>query len=108
MRWTLMIALIAVVLSATIAGTAGALLAGGEPPAAAERVVATPYVAASSGQQPDTTSPNWKFLSNDVGVMLRHDDRPGLRGRLYVRVEGAWQPVAIDGLADLSRAVPVR
>jgi hypothetical protein len=60
------------------------------------------------GPQPDTSSPNWKALSSDVGVMIRADDRLGLRGRLYVRVDGAWLPVATDGLADVLPAVPLR
>ena len=56
-----------------------------------------------------TPAPNWKELSGDVGVMIR-DDRatPGFRGRLYVRVDGVWYPVATDGPADVHSTVPVK
>jgi hypothetical protein len=38
--------------------------------------------------------------------MIRADE--GLaRGRLYVRVDGAWLPVATDGLADVVSVVPL-
>jgi hypothetical protein len=56
----------------------------------------------------DTTSPNWKRLSDDVGVMIRRDDNLGLRGRLYVRVKGSWLPVATDGPGDTLGSIPVR
>ena len=59
------------------------------------------------GPQPDTSSRDWKALSADVGVMIRDDDRLGLRGRLYVRVNGVWYPVATDGPADVRPTVPV-
>jgi hypothetical protein len=58
--------------------------------------------------QPDTSSPNWKELSGDLGVMIRDDERLGFRGRLYVRVDGLWYPVATDGPADVHPAVPVK
>jgi hypothetical protein len=82
---------------ATLALTAGVLLRGGAR--------AGDSVAAS---QPDTSSPNWKELSGDVGVMIRDDGRLGLRGRLYVRVDGVWYPVATDGPADVHTTVPVK
>jgi hypothetical protein len=72
--------------------------APGENPGARARALAS---------QPDTSSPNWKFLSDDVGVMIRQDDSLGLRGRLYVRKDGIWLPVATDGPADTNRAVPI-
>jgi hypothetical protein len=58
--------------------------------------------------EPDTASPNWKQLSQDVGILIRKDEGLGLRGRLFVRVNGAWLPVAADGLADVLGHVPVR
>jgi opacity protein-like surface antigen len=92
-----------------IAVTAAALLNQAGP--AAEQVKGTNnqvVVGQAIGMQPDTTSPNWKALSDDVGMMLRDDDRLGLRGRLYVRFKGQWRPVALDGLADMQGLVPVR
>jgi hypothetical protein len=80
---------------ATVAVTGRAVLKGG--------VRAGESVAAS---QPDTNSPNWKELSGDVGVMIRDDERLGFRGRLYVRVDGLWYPVATDGPADVHSTVP--
>ena len=62
--------------------------------------MAVPERAAVEG--PDATSANWRYLGTDAGVMLRHDDRLGLRGRLYVRVDGGWQAVALDGLGELN------
>lgn len=58
--------------------------------------------------QPDTSSSNWKELSGDLGVMIRDDERLGFRGRLYVRVDGLWYPVATDGPADVHPTVPVK
>ena len=60
------------------------------------------------GLAPDTASPDWKPLSRDMGLMLRYDERLGLRGRLYVRTDGVWSPVAIDGPEDLHDFVTVR
>jgi hypothetical protein len=62
----------------------------------------------AAGSQPDTTASNWRFISGDVGLQLRHDDRLGMRGRLYVRVDNVWQPLAMDGTAELSRIVPIK
>jgi len=59
-----------------------------------------------AGPQPDTTSPNWRFLSNDVGIQLRENGRFGLRARLYVKFEDAWWPVATDGPADFGGVLP--
>ena len=61
-----------------------------------------------AGPQPDTSSPDWKSLSTDVGVLIRDDDRLGLRGRLYVRVDDVWLPVATDGAADVHHTIPVK
>lgn len=61
-----------------------------------------------TGVELDPSSPNWRLLSEDVGVMLRRDDRMGLRGRLFVRINGAWLPVATDGLADIAGTVPAK
>lgn len=72
---------------------------------------AAPSVAQSNPSAtlgPDTSSPDWKRLSEDVGIMLRRDDRLGVRGRIYVRVNGEWQPVATDGPADIRGVIPVK
>jgi hypothetical protein len=82
---------------ATVAVTGARALKGG--------VRAGESVAAA---QPDTRSPNWKELSGDIGVMIRDDERLGFRGRLYVRVDGVWYPVATDGPADVHPTVPVK
>ena len=58
--------------------------------------------------QPDTSSRNWKFLADDVGVLIREDDTLGLRARLYVQRDGLWLPVATDGPADARWTVPTR
>lgn len=56
--------------------------------------------------QPNTKSPDWKQLSKDVGLELTRDERFGLRGRLFVRIDGAWYPVLIDGPSDVAGIVP--
>jgi len=61
-----------------------------------------------NGTLPDTTSSDWKRLSADVGLMLRYDERFGLRGRLFVWTNGRWEMVAIDGPGDLHNFVMVR
>ncbi|MGH7730334.1 MAG: hypothetical protein ACRENJ_03700 [Candidatus Eiseniibacteriota bacterium] len=60
------------------------------------------------GTWPNTSSKDWKPLSKDVGLMVRRDDRFGLRGRLFVRVEGRWVPVAIDGPGEIAGIVLAR
>lgn len=97
MKRRLLMALLMVGIGATAALTGSAALKGSAR--AGESVAAS---------QPDTTSPNWKELSGDVGVMIRDDERLGFRGRLYVRVDGLWYPVATDGPADVHPTVPVK
>jgi hypothetical protein len=97
MKRGLSIALMIAGICATVAITGSAFLKGGAR--AGDSVAAW---------QPDTSSPNWKELSGDVGVMIRADERLGLRGRLYVRVDGVWYPVATDGPADVRTTVPLK
>jgi hypothetical protein len=52
---------------------------------------------ALAGPQPDTAAPNWRPISEDVGVWLTSGDRNDLRGRLYVRQHGLWWPVGVEG-----------
>ena len=63
-------------------------------------------VAPAQVIQPDTTSPNWKPVSDDLGIWVVKSDRGGLRGRLYVRAGTSWSPVAIDGAADILGVIP--
>jgi len=110
MKRGLLVALLTVGVGATVALTTGVLLKAGAR--AAESVSAKDDLHRQprrvAGPQPNTSSPDWKELSADVGVMIRNDDRLGLRGRLYVRVDGLWYPVATDGPADVRPTVPVR
>jgi hypothetical protein len=92
----------AVAMLAFVIGAHGAVAAS---PAVAANTAAAPQGGA---QGPDTSSPNWKQLSQDVGVMIRNDERLGLRGRLYVNVDGSWKAVAIDGPADSRSSIPMR
>jgi hypothetical protein len=52
--------------------------------------------------RPDTASPNWKPLSPDVGLMVRHDRSGVAQARLYVRTGDDWKAVAVDGFADVA------
>jgi hypothetical protein len=107
MRRRLSIALVTAGIAATAVATAGVLL-GGEPVAAHAGSQEPRLARSAPGAQPDTSSPHWKSISDDLGVWIREDERLGLRGRLYVRVDGLWWPVATDGPADLSSATPLR
>ena len=108
MKRKLVIVLIAVVSSSVLAIAAFAVVAHGKSHAAQVAASTNGEVQAASGLQPDTSSPNWKRLSEDVGVMVRRDNKLGLRGRLYVRVNGSWLPVAADGPGDTFGSIPVR
>lgn len=57
---------------------------------------------------PNTTGPNWKPLSKDVGLELRDDAYYGRRARLFVRVDGVWESVGIDSPSDIALIVPAR
>jgi len=93
MKRKLVIALLVAVIGASLALSSGVTNDGGEK---------TLFF------QPDTSSPRWKSLSEDVGVWLREDERFGLRGRLYVRVDGVWRPVATDGAGDVLGTIPAK
>ena len=60
------------------------------------------------GFGPDTSGPNWKPLSRDVGLELRDDAFYGRRARLFVRVDGRWESVGIDSPSDIAQFVPAR
>lgn len=60
------------------------------------------------GFLPDTTGTRWKRLSRDVGLQLSDDGRYGMRARLFVRVDGRWMPVGIDGPSEIVQFVPAR
>ena len=58
--------------------------------------------------KPDPNSPNWKLLSEDVGLWMWRSEHSGIRhGRLYLRKDDAWVPIAVDGVADLGHVVPI-
>jgi hypothetical protein len=58
---------------------------------------------------PDTTSKHWKRLSKDVGLEIREDAHyTCLRARLFVRDEGRWVAVGIDGPEDIQSLVLAR
>ena len=108
MRRKLVIALVAIGCATAVAMMAFAVVGRGEAvpsPTIVPHTIEGPPVAMAG---PDTSSPNWKPLSEDVAVMIRKDDRLGLRARLYVRVNGAWAPVAADGAADSLGTIPIR
>ena len=65
-----------------------------------------PQSAQNAFPQPDTTSSDWKPISDDLGVWLGKSDHVGLRGRLYVRRGDSWMPVAVDGAADIHGLFP--
>jgi hypothetical protein len=66
-----------------------------------------PQMTQNAFAQPDTTSPDWKAISDDLGIWIGQSDHAGVRGRLYVKRGDAWLPVAIDGAADIRNVFPV-
>ena len=71
-------------------------------PAARQKAAQNPF------PQPDTSSPDWRPISDDLGFWIAKSDYVGMRGRLYVRLGESWWPVAIDGAGDIKGALPVR
>jgi len=110
MQRKLVIAFMSAAVGAAVASFAGVLLAGDEPPVVPGKDARRYALVQSSPEaQPDTKSPNWKSFSDDVGMLIRRDERLGLRARLYVRgVDGLWSPVATDTVGDLAGTIPVR
>ena len=107
MRRKFLIALVTIGSTTALATLAFALVAHWQSAASSAATTKVLNVVPTM-EDPDTSSPNWKQLSEDVGVMIRKDDRLGLRGRLYVRVDGSWKPVATDGSGDTHGSIPAR
>lgn len=107
MKRRLVIALVAAGVGATVAVMAQTFLADVSR-AKAQIALEQAQLGHMAGAQPDTTSSSWRYLSGDVGILLRDDDRLGLRGRLYVRVGDRWWPVATDGPAEYDGDIPAR
>jgi hypothetical protein len=82
------------------------VLAGGAE--SGQQLTSNPQRAAAPAQvpQPDTASPNWKAITDDLGIWVVKSDRGGMRGRLFVRTGNAWSPVAVDGEADILGLIP--
>lgn len=105
MRRILLISIVTIVLGSALAATAFSLVAHGNSNAA-RAAVESGTSRAALAPEPDTSSPGWKRISDEAGIMLRQDPRLGLRGRLYVRIDGKWQPVALDGPGDIAGVLP--
>ena len=56
-------------------------------------------------RQPDTSSDNWKQISEDVGLMVFTDQYGTTRGTLYIRSNDVWQAVALQGFSELGPEV---
>ncbi len=56
-------------------------------------------------RQPDTSSDNWKQISEDVGLMVFTDQYGTTRGTLYIRSNNLWQAVALQGFSELGPEV---
>jgi hypothetical protein len=108
MKRKIVIALVTIGSGTALAMMAFALVGHGQSSASPGAVTSVSEKAQVPVLGPDMSSPNWKLLTEDVGVMIRKDDRLGLRARLYVRVDGTWTPVATDGAADSLGTIPAR
>lgn len=51
--------------------------------------------------QPDTTSPNWKKITDEVAVAVFTDRFGRDRGTLFVKVGKYWKSIALDGVREL-------
>jgi len=96
-----------------VAAMAALLLAARVVPQRSEALAAPvsprrPITFVLPGLWPDTTGTRWKHLSRDVGLQLTDDGRYGMRARLFVRVDGRWQPVGIDNPSDIAQFVSAR
>jgi len=49
-------------------------------------------------EQPDTSSPLWRQLDEDVGLLLAQEGGDHFSGRIYFRFHGSWYPVAVEGI----------
>jgi hypothetical protein len=109
MRKKPVIVVTTVAIGAAILAWVGILLGAGEP-LVVPRTDPRRYVLVAPWPepQPDTSSPNWKYLSDDVGILIRRDERLGLRARLYVLVDGSWSSVATDDVSNLTATIPAR
>lgn len=67
---------------------------------------AQPQTSQNVFPQPDTSSPDWKRISDDLGIWIGKSDQAGLRGRLFVKRGDSWMPVAVDGAADIHGIFP--
>lgn len=108
MKRKLVIALVALVASLALWGLARAQLSQDEraEQMRKQRMILIQKVMETYAEHPEQ-SPNWRSISSDLGVLLREDERFGYRGTLYVRVNGEWEPVAIDGI-DSFGYVPLK
>ena len=82
-----------------------AVYAGGRGSAAPANG-AQPQATLNALPQPDTSSPDWKPISDELGIWIGRSDHAGLRGRLYVKRGDSWIPVAVDGAADIHGLFP--
>ena len=106
MKRKILIVLLSVAVGASLAVVAQTLLTPSDPLAAQAEVERYSRLLQMAGSQPDTESPNWRYLSDDVGMVLRDDGRSGIRARLYIRMGDVWLPVATDGVVDVGEVIP--
>ena len=52
--------------------------------------------------QPDTDSDQWRALAPDLGIWLFPGEFGVVRGRLYIKRDNEWSPVAIDGFGEIA------
>ncbi|HZN56357.1 MAG TPA: hypothetical protein VFB67_13655 [Candidatus Polarisedimenticolaceae bacterium] len=109
MKRSLWISAVTVACGLALWGAASLILASEEPDPLKESVMKIHVIQVQEGYQdpyPDK-SPYWRAITDDLGILLREDERFGYRGRLYARVNGKWNAVATDGI-DSFGFVPLK
>ena len=55
--------------------------------------------------QPDTSSPYWKPINEELGLMVFKDRFGRARGTLFVKIGDYWKSIALEGVEELGPLV---
>ena len=104
MKRKLVIAMVAFVSAIGLWGAARALPQDDEAPTFQHIIVESGVPVRIENRE---KLPKWREISDNLGILLRDDERFGYRGRLFVKAGEGWEPVAVDGI-DSFGFVPLK